>query len=311
MARTQNVAPVEATQEDIEQARAENISQWEFMGQSPTRPEVLDLLTKHRDQWGIEYQQYADFVQGLPSTKKLSRKSNGRTVEAYVDNWTLYVSVAGRLAMLQQLAEDKGWRIDFVPEPVTPTGIPGILQMDDQRLVYREYLVIYDEEGMQLGSKPGTAWVPYSGGKQAAGSNPYEKVETSARGRAIAAWGIGILPGSGIASVEEMKQILDNKEGIRPRQEDERETTSRADLLSQVKTLMEECRQLEQMHDAQMEERIGTYCLTTLGRAEAYPADEGGARTLNLDGLLTGQLTILANTIKARIKNVRAQESLA
>jgi hypothetical protein len=85
-----------------------------------------------------------------------------------------------------------------------PEGNSAGFLFTEPNLVYREYCNIYkhDENGevLFLGSKPGMSM-----GKQ--GANAFEKIETSARGRSIAAWGFGVLPGSGIASLEEMESV--------------------------------------------------------------------------------------------------------
>lgn len=203
-------APPEAPANEIGEVV---ISQWEFLRQAPTRDQVLDLLDTLPKVWGVATVDFADYVQALPQKKKIQVPHPERPnlmVDEYLESWTIYMGVAGRLKMLERAQEINAWTtVDFEPEPVTPTGIPGWLSIEP-RLVYREYLVIYGEHKVRLGRKPGTAWVPYTDGKQAAGSNPFEKVETSARGRALGAWGFGVLPGSGIASVEEMQAIRGN-----------------------------------------------------------------------------------------------------
>ena len=194
---------------DVTSEAASLIEQWEFVGEAPTRDRVTELLSRLPSVWGVKTVDFADYVQALPQRKKIKvPREPGSTVmiDQYLDCWTLYMSVAGRMKMLEAAAEQNGWMVDFEPEPVTPTGCPGMLQMDE-RVVYREYVRIEawttDEDGTprirKLGRKSGTAWVPSRGGSGAVSSNPYEKVETSARGRAIAAWGFGVLPGSGVA----------------------------------------------------------------------------------------------------------------
>lgn len=257
------MADDEGVFDDREESPA--FSQWEFIDRIPTREEVLQLLGTLPDWWGVPYVDLAEYVQGLPSTKKqkVTVTNNGRTrkEERLYEVVTLYMGVAGRLQMLNRAAELHGWEVEFQPEPRTPTGVPGFLQMDD-RLVYREYLVIKSREDEDsLGMKPGMAWVPYTGGRQAAGSNPYEKVETAARGRAMAAWGIGVLPGSGVASLEEM---LGAREPARVTQAEE-PRMSRADMLGNVVTIAEEIRQLRQYTPEQQQQKLKEYLKSSFG----------------------------------------------
>lgn len=219
-----------------------DISSWQFIDEQPTAERVLELLDTLPHVWGINTRDFADYVQVLPQKKKVSmpHPENPRAVEdVHLMTYTLYMSVAGRLKMLEAAAALNGWHVDFIPEPNTPTGIPGFLDYGNassggaNRIVYREYVEIRQVRGtdgmplhvrdssdevpvaIMLGRKPGMAWVPYSGGNNAAGSNPYEKVETSARGRALAAWGFGVFPGSGVASAEEVLGAAQNAQAMR------------------------------------------------------------------------------------------------
>jgi hypothetical protein len=179
---------------------------WLVVPNVPTRQDVIDLLTTLPEVWGVKHVDFADFVQALPSTAKFDPRGQRDDQTNIKTTYTLYFSVAGRQAMLNAAQEHNQWTVETVPEPVSPrTGIPGILILDDA-VVYRESLRITDKTGRLIGNKSGTAWVPAAEARrQAAASNPFEKVETAARGRALAAWGFGVLPGSGVASLEEMQ----------------------------------------------------------------------------------------------------------
>jgi hypothetical protein len=306
---------VQATQQEITDS-GQHINQWEFSINPPTREQVLSLLTGHRDIWGLEYQQYADYVQALPQTKKITKRvegGNGRKEEIYYENWTLYVSVGGRIAMLSELTEVNGWTTNFVPEPVTPTGVPGFISLgegsDQGRIIYREYLEIYEGEKL-IGRKPGTAWVPYKGGAQAAGSNPYEKVETSARGRALGAWGIGVVPGSGIATVEEIAQMWENKaavdQGRRPTTVVGNTRKSREQLLEEADNAMEELRDLSGWSPDEINTQVANYMTNMLGiKNPAKPTEDG--KDIELDWSLPkdGQLVMLTNDLKGQSEQLR------
>jgi hypothetical protein len=304
----------------------EGIEQWEFVNRTPTREEVVDLLATLPPVWGVKTVDYADYVQGLPSTKKVKIKQerDGRTikVDEYVDIVTIYMSVSGRVKMLEAAAEQNNWVVDFEPEPVTPTGIPGFLQ-NDQRIVYREYVVIdrfvESDQGTtvrRLGRKPGTAWVPSTGGSQAAGSNPYEKVETSARGRALAAWGFGVLPGSGIASLEEMQGIGGNRAGI----EAEGQTAgqaqpparkSRGDLTQELLTVAEQVRQARGQDDDEIKTKLAQYAQTAFGVDIVAEKNEGGMVTkVDLSKLRDGQVQLAVNAMKDSLKRIVAEQAV-
>lgn len=286
----------------------DEIGQFEFVDRTPSREEVLDLLKTLPPVFGVEYAQIANWVQGLPSSKKSTRvDEQGRKIQEYHDVTTLYVSVAGRLQMLRLAAEEHGWVVNFVPDPACSP--PGMLQMDD-RIVYREFLEIRDGNDRLLGSKPGMAWVPAKGGSAAAGSNPYEKVETAARGRALAAWGFGVLPGSGIASLEEMQGVRTNQQALaEPAGEKKAERPSREDMESQIRTLIEEVRQGRGKTQEQMFTEIASFGQKTFGKSLAGVADETGAVTeLTFKGLKDGQLQLLVNALTSSLAQIKAEE---
>jgi hypothetical protein len=316
-----------AEPEVIEQVSHEEagISQWEFIHRAPTREQVVHLLQGLPDVYGAKYIDFADFVQALPQRKKIKKRdSRGREHEIYFDTWSLYMSVSGRIAMVQRIEDSNDWVIDFEPEPVTPTGIPGLLTdgKEEGRIVYREYMKVSSVQGQPLGRKPGMAWVPYSGGQQAAGSNPYEKVETSARGRAIAAWGIGVFPGSGIASVEEIEQAFANKRAIdaegvpnAPQQQQQRGgRPSRAELIQGAKTTAEQYRTMAGMTVDEIEAKVGNYLRERLGIEEAYfkagASGEDPVWVLSYDPVKDGQLQMLINDLQLGVRKLEADGPL-
>lgn len=300
MATTKTNVDLETNEITTEEAGAQ-INKWEFMGRSPSREEVLALLASHRDQWGTKYEDFGDYVQALPQNKKIKRKDPNNPkvfIEAFVEVWTLYVSVAGRQAMLQQMAQDNGWQVNFIPEPVTPTGIPGMLEFED-RIVYREYCEIKSMEGnLNLGKKPGTAWVPRAGGQGAVASNPYEKVETSARGRSIAAWGIGILPGSGIASLEEIQAVLDQKaqnyagQNQRPTQSERR--PSRGQLLILLEAALQAYSEKNNLPYSETLAHASQVASNNTGLQVVVDGDK-----LDASNLKDGQIVMLTNAFTA------------
>jgi hypothetical protein len=297
------------------QAAEPEIGDWEFRGTPPTVEDVLRLLGTLPDVYGVRYVDYADWVQALPQTKKIQnriRMPNGtyRTEDQFIDTWVLYMGVAGRVKMINDAAVLNEWWVDFEPEPVTPTGIPGMLQYDDKRIVYREHLVIgpYVEGKRQepRSRKPGTAWVPSSGGRQAAGSNPLEVVETSARGRAIAAFGIGVLPGSGIASLEEMLGAAQNERAMQQQAAAPQEQRqSRDEIMEQVRTASEQIRQLRGLSEDDQMDKIGSFLTDRLGIPNVYNAE---LRVVNWAAVKDGQAVLLLNSLRDGIRTLQAQQ---
>lgn len=205
-------APAVVAEPDDEVTEAPTSSSWEFIDEPPKPEDVKRLLATLPPIWGIEQADFWEYVQPLSQSKNIATE---RGVKDHHVVWALYFTVAGRIAMMNQAAIRNGWSVSFEPEPsVSP---PGFLEYGD-RLVYREYCTVYDTNGEDLtllGRRSGTAWVPGSGGSGAVSTNRFEKVETSARGRSIAAWGFGVIPGSGVASFDEMLAARDNAPGQR------------------------------------------------------------------------------------------------
>lgn len=317
-----------ATIEDDEQHEVV-VNTWEFLDRVPTREDVIRLLETLPDVWGVRPVSYVEYVQPLPQSKKVKRPHPTRpdmVVDDRIDAYTMYVSVAGRLRMLNDAQAVNGWRVDVRPEPVTPTGVPGYLQMDE-RLVYRVYVEIFTPidvpravsegtgmglvevaEWLSLGVRSGTAWVPASGGSNAAGSNPYEKVETSALGRALAGWGFGLLPGSGIASVEEMAQMRENngqmrveqaRRGAAPRK-------SREDLLQETLALGEELRIARGVDEQTWTEQVGQHLRQRLGVRDAWDDREN---VIDWSRVKDGQLTLVANGYRANLRQIADRET--
>jgi hypothetical protein len=190
---TPKLAKTEDKPKDAEVATDENsdeveaiLSNWEIIDRIPTPEEVLGLLKLLKPQWGVKPEDFLEYIVPLPSNKKvkIEVEREGRKVatDVFKSVYTLYMSVSGRIAMLNAAAEINGWRVDLEPGAGDPTLPPGFIELgksEDEHIVYREQCVIFrnTEDGMQapLGVKTGTAWVKARGGQQAAGSNPYEK----------------------------------------------------------------------------------------------------------------------------------------
>ena len=292
------------TQDDVHVA-----SSWEFPDDPPAREEVTKRL-KELAAWygGLRPEDYFDYVQALPQRKKIKAPDGSET---YKEMWTLYITVAGRQAAINAAAEKNGWRVDFEPEPVTPTGVPGYLQFDKERVVYREYCCIYAKSGGDgdwtlLGRKPGTAWVPGEGGGGAVRTNRFEKVETSARGRAIAAWGIGVLPGSGVASLDEMTTAQELIKAVQMTPQGARVPKSKDDVLEDARMAIAEYQTATGISDDEMFKKVHAYCVQKFDKQ--VQLNESG--TVEFGRMKLGEITLFTNAIRQQIMQVQRNQPL-
>lgn len=252
-------------------------SRWEFVERVPKVDEVRDLLKSLRPVWGIKAVDYLDYVAALNATKNLKRK--GR--DNYKEVWNLYMSVAGRQAMLNAAQELNGWMVDQRPTPEVPEGNPvGFIHWDDKRAVYRVDIEIWQAlvpaslaqpasdaadfrgwaglwipsgrpSGMhamppvRLGVRSGQAWVPGMpdpAKKDPRISFPFERVETAAIGRCIAHWGLGLLPGSGVSSLDEMIGQQANRDMVSMAEAQTQKKESQPELEKEILDLAEDLR---------------------------------------------------------------------
>jgi hypothetical protein len=285
-------------------------SSWEFIDQPPTSEIVRAKLETLEPVFGLAQSKFVEFVQPLSQSKNLSLN---RDVKDFHVVWTLYFTVAGRIEMVNQAAILNDWRVDFEPEPSTPTGIPGMLQYDGNRIVYREYCVITDAKGRIIGRKPGTAWVPAEGGSGAVSSNRFEKVETSARGRSLAAWGFGVLPGSGVASFDEMLAVndlrnADKQASSRRGQQGQpagREQKPRGEVESEIRVVLAEYQQTAGITDEAMSEKVLGYTQRSFNKTLAI--NEHGAWIF--DALKEGELVLMLSSMKTGLNKLKSEQA--
>jgi hypothetical protein len=290
--------------QDAELSDVHVASSWEFPDDPPAPDEVLKRL-QELPPWygGIKPEKYLDFVQPLSQRKKMKAPGGAET---HKEMWTLYITVAGRQAAINAMADEKGWRVDFEPEPVTPTGIPGYLQFDGDRIVYREYAVIYDENDRLLGRKPGTAWVPAEGGGGAVRSNRFEKCETSARGRAIAAWGIGVLPGSGVASLDEMTTAQELARVAQITPQGGRVPRNKDDVVEEARLVIAEYQEQTAISDEDMFAKVHAFCLKQFDKA--IERTENGA--IGFGRMKLGEIAIFTNMLRQEVAKFRRDQPL-
>lgn len=261
-----------ATETTIEPEATEQlglISTWDFNNEPPTPAQVVDLLKTLPPVWGVEYVNFADYVQALPQGKKVEipNPKNPRTkILERMQTWSIYMPVAGRIKMLETASRINGWTVNIRPEPVVPEGCPpGYLRFLGT-LLFRVYVEITtdpeqtdrysfaNKDGEVYpcnGVRFGTANITISD-KGIGATNPWEKVETSALGRALGAWGFGVLPGVGIASIEEMQIATANLASAQSHPEARRGPSTaspeyKAELVSKARKFSEDTRMARSM----------------------------------------------------------------
>jgi glucose-6-phosphate-specific signal transduction histidine kinase len=126
----------------------------------------------------------------------------------------------------------------------------------------------------------------------------------------MAAWGFGVLPGSGVASLEEMLGAGQNRAAMEAQAEaggggggrQERET--RESLLQRCLAASEELRQLRGISEEEAREKMAKYLHDQLGVISAYDEEAG---TIDWAKVKDGQIALLTNSLVDGIQKVRAE----
>lgn len=198
---------------------------WVWVDEKPTVDQMLAKLKSLPDVFGIKAVDFADFV--LPLSQKQNIAEKGQPKQ-YVETTRMYMTVAGRAMMLYTAAKLNNWKVvedwDIInPNPVVFRCKISISWIGD----------LYDgkREHLHLGIRSGVS-------KAKGDEHAWEKMETAARGRAIAAWGFGVFPGSGIASFEEMEEVTAEP----ARRGDTRKNRKRDEIMKDLLAVSEDLR---------------------------------------------------------------------
>lgn len=148
-----------------------------------TREELIARCRKAPDVGNVKHEDFVDYVTVIERRK--------RTDKGWVSDGTPYMSVDGRLAMANADHRAQGKRLMFEN--------PTVMVDNDEQLTL---MVVLDSE--IYGRRHGIATSRKVDGAPIEMQHPWEIAETSAMGRALAAMGYGLLPGSGLASAEDM-----------------------------------------------------------------------------------------------------------
>ncbi|HYN88145.1 MAG TPA: hypothetical protein VER55_06425 [Ardenticatenaceae bacterium] len=150
------------------------------------REELLALCEKAPAIGSVKHGEFADYIVVLEQTK---RGRNGQ----WEKSEAAYMSVDGRVAMANEDHRRQGKALHFED--------PVVLVDDEEQLTL---LVAATSE--IYGRRHGIATSRKLTGTSAERSFPWEVAETSAIGRALGAMGYGVLPGSGLASAEDIQR---------------------------------------------------------------------------------------------------------
>src|SRR5690606_11851230 len=151
-----------------------------------SREELLALCEKAPAIGQVSHSEFVDYIVVLEQTRR-GRNGQWETVE------TAYMSVDGRVAMANEDHRRQGKALQFED--------PVVLVDDDEQLTL---LVAVNSE--IYGRRHGIATSRKVTGTTAEKNFPWEVAETSAIGRALGAMGYGVLPGSGLASAEDVQR---------------------------------------------------------------------------------------------------------
>lgn len=173
-----------------------------------TRDQILEVCRRAPSVGKVSHEEFADYVVGLQQRKRGE------------DGWTTvehpYMTVDGKLAMANEDHRRQAKRLDFGP--------PQVLVDNEEQLTL---MVTVTSE--VYGVRHGIATSRRIGGAQAEREFPWEVAETSAIGRALAAMGYGLFPGSGLASAEDMLRVTGAERRLMDRAESSRIEGSRTE----------------------------------------------------------------------------------
>ena len=148
-----------------------------------TREQILQIVRATPNFGKASHEEFADYVLALSQRKK--------TDDGWQTTEHAYMTVDGKLAMANQDHARLAKRLDF--------SAPQVLVDNEDQLTL---MVTVTSE--MYGTRHGIATSRKIGGSEIERLFPWEVAETSAIGRALAAMGYGLFPGSGLSSAEDM-----------------------------------------------------------------------------------------------------------
>lgn len=301
-----------ATVESIEKTFARRIVPWEWTG-AVAKEDMLASIESLPPVFGLRPADYVEYV--LPVTNNVEIKAaqpSGKPIGTgkYEQVTKLYFQVGGRQAMLRDAVDRYGWNVEeeetiLVDHEAKFTVIRMMIQIDGEWWVggppSPEEIIQENLGGNQGQSRrreiAGTRWgIGKLQGKDAA----WEIAETKARGRALGSWGFGLLPGSGLASFEEME---DAETSDRPPTGQSRRETAHLNFEDLHVALLTKMEQLRQITDVPVDEaRVKTleYIRKNLGIKLEVTEDQ-----IDFTRLSVGQMQLLVNKYDGWIREKR------
>lgn len=269
---------------------------WEWRGDPPQADDYLRALGELPPVWGIDIVKYSDYV--LPMTKNTKEKDEkGR--EVYVAITRLYMQAAGRVRMLNDGAEQYGWEVNEAWE-----------KLNESPLVLRVNVSISPMDRITLKGDENALAKPYGNryglSKLKGGDNAWEKAETQARGRALGAWGFGVIPGSGIASAEEMQDARSFDDEGGPEAPSEQTKLSTEELTARLLDLRAELAQVRGSAIEDLDAGLQSWVKKRWNLD--MPVSESGP---DLSVLKDGQLVLMHNEMLNQLKLARADDARA
>lgn len=172
-----------------------------------TRDELVAWCRRAPDRGKVKHEEFIDYITLIERRQRAGNRWETRAVP--------YMSVDGRLAMANVDHERQDRRLSFHD--------PVVLADTDQHLTI---MVIVESE--IYGRRHGIATSRKADGSSIETQHPWEIAETSAIGRALAAMGYGLLPGSGLNSADDVSRGVTDTAGretgatasLSPRQRD-------------------------------------------------------------------------------------------
>lgn len=268
---------------------------WEWRNVEPSLDEILAQLKSLPPVFGVNTIDYAAYVVPIPGSEKV-KKLNPQNGQQYTttDHVTkLYMSVAGRLQMLRAACEENEWRSSFAPVG-TGRDLIEIRDTDSGEktsVLYRVELIIW-----AVDDKPEYPLYVRSGQSYQVGQHSVEKAETAAMGRAIAALGLGVLPGSGVASMEEMAAVAWGESAGGPVAPKTRE-----DLISDIESFSAQIMESRERTAEEQAVRVAAF-IDKMGVRKASQEIDGKT-VIDWAKLRDGQLLSLGAQLKQALSN--------
>jgi hypothetical protein len=272
-------------------------ARWEWRGDPPSTDDVRASLESLTPVFGLPVIRYVDYV--LPMTNR-EKQDDG----TYVPVTKLYMQVAGRVKMLADCVRLWGWKAIESERIISPPGEVYILQIGVEITGRIPYLsegkwgVGTDQDEDLYGIRYGIA----------KSTGNIEKMETGARGRALGAWGLGILPGSGIASLDEMQTWRDEPvygEGRPATKREETVELDRAVLEESIVLRVEQLRQINSVGGSEVtiekaQEGLIGYIKKNLGKGVAVIDGQ-----MDFSALGVGQLKLIDQRLDGWIREAK------